>query len=157
MLVTLRTWEPDDEPFLWEMLHEAIHVDEGTPPPPRSVLDDPPIHHYLAGFGSRPGDDAVIACGDSVPIGAAFCRLFGADDPAYGFVSDDVPEVGMAVLGAYRGRGVGRALLTHLLARHPVMSLSVDAGNVAARSLYESSGFTVVRAEGGSLTMLRRG
>ena len=157
MPVTLRTWEPDDEPFLWDMLHQAIHVGDGQAPPPRSVLDDPPIRHYLAGFGSRFGDDAVIACVDGVPIGAAFCRLFGADEPAYGFVSEDVPELGMAVIRPHRGSGIGRAMLSHLVARHPAMSLSVDTGNVAARSLYESSGFTVVRAEGSSLTMFRRG
>lgn len=99
MPVTLHTWDSGDEPFLWEMLYASIHVAEGTPPPPRSVLDDPPIRHYLAGFGSRPGDDAVIACSDGVPIGAAFCRLFGADDPAYG---QPTRRAGMTSASAWR-------------------------------------------------------
>jgi hypothetical protein len=44
------------------MLYQAIHVPAGHAPLPRSVLSDPPIHHYLAEFGSRPGDDAVVSC-----------------------------------------------------------------------------------------------
>jgi ribosomal protein S18 acetylase RimI-like enzyme len=156
MAVTVRQWTPGDEPFLWEMLYQAIHVPAGHAPPPRSVLSDPPIHHYLAEFGSRPGDDAVVSCDDGLPVGAAFCRVFGADDPSYGFVSNDVPEVSMAVVPGYRGQGIGRAMLTALLDRYPTMSLSVDADNVVARALYESLGFAMVRRDGTSLTMLRR-
>lgn len=156
MVVSLRNWDAGDESFLWEMLYQAIHVAEGDAPPPRSVLDDPPISHYLSGFGSGIGDDAVIACEDDRRIGAAFCRRFTADDPPYGFISEDIPEVGMAVLQDYRGRGVGRAMLTELLSRYPTMSLSVDAANLGARALYESLGFAVVRPDGTSLTMLRQ-
>lgn len=119
MVVSLRNWDAGDESFLWEMLYQAIHVAEGDAPPPRSVLDDPPIRHYLSGFGSGIGDDAVIACEDDRRIGAAFCRRFTADDPSYGFISEDIPEVGMAVLQDCRGRGVGRAMLTELLSRYP--------------------------------------
>jgi ribosomal protein S18 acetylase RimI-like enzyme len=156
MFVTVRQWTPGDEPFLWEMLYQAIHVPEGHARPPRSVLDDPAIRHYLAEFGSKRGDDAVVSHDDGVRVGAAFCRLFSADDPSYGFVADDVPEVSMAVISAYRGRGIGRAMLSALLDRHPTMSLSVDAGNAVARALYESLGFALVHGDGTSVTMLRR-
>lgn len=154
--LSLRPWNPDDVPFLWEMLHQSIHVVDGDTPPPRSIVDEPAIAHYLAGFGSRDGDDAVIACDDDQPVGAAFCRRFSDDDPSYGFVGPDVPEVGMAVLATHRGRGIGRAMLAHLLDRHPVMSLSVDADNRAARALYESFGFVEVRPDGTAVTMVRR-
>lgn len=157
MPVTLRHWEPQDEPFLWDMLYLAIHVPDGHEAPPRSVLEDPSIGHYLVEFGSRFGDDAVVAWDDDVAVGAAFCRRFNNDHPSYGFVSDDIPEVGMAVLPTHRGRGIGRALLTELLDRHPVMSLSVDTVNLRACALYESMGFFVVRSGGTSVTMLRRG
>ncbi len=154
--LTLRQWRPGDETFLWEMLYQALHVADGESPPPRSILDDPSIAHYLTDFGRRDGDDAVIACDDMVAVGAAFCRRFTPDDPSYGFVSADVPEVGMAVVADRRGRGVGRALLVHLLDRHPTMSLSVDNDNVSARRLYESLGFVDLRADGTSVTMIRR-
>lgn len=154
--LTLRKWRPGDEPFLWEMLYQAIHVADGEPAPPRSILDDPSIALYLTDFGGREGDDAVIACDNRLPVGAAFCRRFTAHDPSYGFVSADVPEVGMAVVADRRGKGVGRALLMYLLDRHPTMSLSVDNDNVSARRLYESLGFVDLRADGTSVTMIRR-
>jgi GNAT superfamily N-acetyltransferase len=153
--LTLRQWQPGDEPFLWEMLYQAIHVADGELPPPRSILDDPSIAHYLTDFGSRDGDDAVIACDNLIPVGAAFCRRFTANDPSYGFISADVPEVGMAVVADRRGKGVGRALLMRLLDRHPTMSLNVDNDNVSARRLYESLGFVDLRADGTSVTMIR--
>jgi ribosomal protein S18 acetylase RimI-like enzyme len=153
---TLRPATSEDEPFLWEVLYQSIHVRAGDEPLPRTILDDPPIAHYLA--GSRPGDDAVIAClDDGSPVGAAYCRFFTVEDPSYGFVSADVPEVGMAVLAEYRGRGIGRALLKSLLARQPTMSLSVDTDNLPARALYDSLGFVEVGQDGTSITMLRSG
>ncbi len=139
------------------MLYESIHVRRGEPRPGRAILDSPNLAHYVVGFGSRPGDDAEIAV-DSLgaPIGAAWARLMTADDPGYGFVALDIPELGMAVVAPWRGRGVGRRLLRDLLDRHPVMSLSVDDENVGAERLYTSSGFVVVASVGTSKTMVRR-
>lgn len=152
---TLHQWQHGDQPFLWEMLYQAIYVADGEQAPPRSILDDPSIAHYLMDFGVRAGDDAVIASCDGVPVGAAFCRRFTTQDPSYGFVTPDVPEVGMAVVATRRGEGIGRAMLKHLLDRHPTMSLSVDRDNAGARKLYESLGFVDLRTDGTSMTMIR--
>jgi GNAT superfamily N-acetyltransferase len=154
--LTLRQWHPGDELFLWEMLYQSIHVADGEPPPPRSILDDPSIAHYLNDFGGQDGDDAVIAYDSLTPVGAAFCRRFTSHDPSYGFVSADVPEFGMAVVAHQRGKGVGRALLMHLLDRYPIMSLSVDYDNVSARHLYQSLGFADFRVDGTSVTTIKR-
>lgn len=155
MGVTLRSREPDDEPFLWDMLYVAIHVADTEHPPPRSILSEPAISHYLSSFGAREGDEAVVAWDSDVRVGAAFCRRFTEDDPSYAFVSPDVPEAGMAVLPSHRGRGIGRAMLTQLLSRHPTMSLSVDPGNGVARKHYESLGFVEQHSDGASITMIR--
>lgn len=138
------------------MLYQSIHVADGESPPPRSILNEPSIAHYLSDFGGHDGDDAVIAYDSVTPVGAAFCRRFTSDDPSYGFVSADVPELGMAVVAHWRGRGVGRALLMHLLDRHPILSLSVDNDNVTARHLYQSLGFVELRVDGTSVTMIKR-
>ncbi len=151
---TTRPCERDDEPFLWEMLYQSIHVRQGQTPPPRSTLDAPDIAHYLEGFG-RKGDDAQVAVASGDLIGAAWCRTMRADDPGYGFVADDIPELGMAVVDAWRGHGIGTRLIEDLLARHPIISLSVDIDNDGARRLYERLGFTSVGIYGTSTTMLR--
>ncbi len=155
VVLDLRRWEIGDESFLWDMLYQSIHVAEGKAPPPRSILEDRRIRHYLEEFGSRIGDDAVIACQDGHRVGAAFCRRFTVKEVSYGFVAEDIPEVGMAVVREYRGKGIGRAMLTELLGRHPKTSLSVDEGNVCARRLYESLGFAVLSSDGTAVTMLR--
>jgi ribosomal protein S18 acetylase RimI-like enzyme len=152
----IRRWMPDDIDFLWEVLYLSLHVADGADPFPRAVLNEPAIAHYLAGFGERDGDDAVIAVdGQSERIGAAFCRRFTSDDPSYGFVDENTPELSMALVGRWRGRGVGGELLMTLLEDHPRMSLSVDPANVSARALYRRMGFVDVGSNGGSITMLR--
>ncbi len=152
----IRPFVVGDEPFLWDMLYTAVHVRDGDEPPPRSVIEEPNIAHYLVDLG-RPGDDVRLAVSDAGErIGAAWCRLMPPDDPGYGYVAPDIPEVSMAVVEEWRGRGVGTRLLLDLLARNPTMSLSVDDENTGAERLYARLGFAVVRTDGTSRTMLRR-
>ena len=72
-------------------------------------------------------------------------RLFSAEEPGWGFIAVDVPELAIGVVAEARGRGIGGALLDALLARareqrHRALSLSVDRQN-PARRLYERKGF----------------
>ena len=105
------------------------------------------------------GDLGVVA--DHLPgpaIGAAWLRYLSADDPGYGFVADDVPELGIGVHPEYRGRGVGRRLLRALLAAAQQrgiarVSLSVERAN-PARGLYLAEGFRVVGGDHDADTML---
>jgi GNAT superfamily N-acetyltransferase len=50
------------------------------------------------------------------PVGAAWWRLFTAEDPGYGFVDEATPQVSIGVLPEARGRGVGERLLRALIA-----------------------------------------
>lgn len=153
--LVVRRWTGDDLPFLWEMLYQSLHVHEGDAPFPRSILAEPGIAHYVADFGTRAGDDALVCVNDKGErVGAAWVRQLTASDPGYGYVSDEIPEVAMAVDPGWRGRGIGRRLLEHLLDRHPRLSLSVDDENVRAASLYLSMGFVPVESVAGSTTMV---
>ncbi|MHB1172430.1 MAG: GNAT family N-acetyltransferase [Lacisediminihabitans sp.] len=139
------------------MLYCSIHVPEGSAIPARTILQQPEIEHYLKDFGSRGGDDAQVALtDDGIQIGAAWCRRMEQSDPGYGFVDEDIPELGMAVDASVRGRGIGRALLLCLLDRHPIMSLSVDNDNQWAIYLYGSLGFVTYSDSGSNSTMIRR-
>jgi ribosomal protein S18 acetylase RimI-like enzyme len=73
-------------------------------------------------------------------------------------VAEDVPEASIGVAPAWRGQGIGTALLDELIVRaraHGLrgISLSVEDGN-RARVLYERAGFRVVGREGNSDVML---
>jgi ribosomal protein S18 acetylase RimI-like enzyme len=158
-MATVRAASASDGDFLRQMLVMAA---DWRPGPRRltvaDVLAEPMLAHYVFGW-PRAGDFGVIADGDSgLPIGAAWCRLFPADDPGYGFVAVDVPEVSIGVVEEARGAGVGRRLMEDLVAAAGErgvarLSLSVEIDN-PARGLYDRLGFVEVHHGGGSLTMV---
>jgi GNAT superfamily N-acetyltransferase len=149
-----------DLPFLAEMGWYAANWRPGADPPPADevLLAEDRLGVYLAGWG-RAGDAGVVALdGRAVALGAAWYRLFRRGEPGYGFVSESVPELAIAVRPDARRGGVGTALLTELLRLaseegHGALSLSVELDN-PARSLYERLGFRRVGTEGGAWTML---
>jgi ribosomal protein S18 acetylase RimI-like enzyme len=154
--VNVRTATATDLPFLQAMLYEAATWRPESQPPVETVLADPHAARYLSGWG-RAGDAGVIG-EEERPVGAAWFRLFSADQPGYGFAAEDVPELSIGVAPAARGRGLGTRLLEALLeiARadgHRAISLSVEPDN-PARRLYERAGFVRVADDGGAWTML---
>ena len=157
MSCLLRPLVVADEPFLWEMLYQALHVPAGAVAPPPAVVRRPELARYVQGWG-RAGDGGWLARDPATgrPVGAVWRRLLVGENQGYGHVSDDTPELSMAVLPGHRGLGTGTRLLSRLLAAEdcPALSLSVAAGN-PARRLYRRFGFVVVKQAGASLTMLR--
>lgn len=153
----IRRLAETDEPVLREMLYHAIYVAPGDAPPPRDVVRRPKLARYVDNWG-RPTDIGVLVIDDGTgaPIGAAWLRLLAGDNRGYGYVDDSTPELSISVLPAYRGAGVGTALLRRLLDIAPehydAVSLSVSRGNPAIR-LYERFGFTIVESSGTSHVM----
>lgn len=95
-----------------------------------------------------------------MPKGATWYRLFKAEEGSYGFVDENTPEIGMAILKEYRFRGLGRKLLRILILeaeqeRFNSLSLSVGPANFALK-LYQSEGFVKVSESGTSWTLLRK-
>jgi GNAT superfamily N-acetyltransferase len=147
----------EDFTFLATMLGEAVvwRPDKATPTGDQ-VLADPRYAMYLAGW-PRQGDYGLIAEQDE-PLGAAWYRTYTDASHGYGFISEGVPELSIAVIASRRHEGVGRRLLVDLIDAsvaqgHAALSLSVNDGNLA-RGLYESVGFVYVEKRG-SWTMIR--
>lgn len=156
---SIRPLSVSDQQLLWEMLYQSLYAPEGRPPFPRDVVHRPEVARYVSGWG-RDGDIGFVAVdAGGEPIGAAWLRLLKGDERGYGYVNDETPELGMAVLPEHRGRGVGSDLLGRLLgsaaAVYRSVCLSVSAENPAVR-LYERAGFRRERECGASLTMLKR-
>jgi ribosomal protein S18 acetylase RimI-like enzyme len=155
---TFRAATPADEPFLWEMLYQAVHVPAGAPPPPRTVLQEPSLAHYVADWGKRLGDQGIIAVQEASgeAVGAVWLRLFTADAPGWGYVDERTPELSIAVVAGQRSQGLGRVLIERLVEEargtYPALSLSVDPHNAAFR-LYQRLGFQEVGMSGTSVTM----
>ena len=139
MSLVLRRGGPQDVRFLRDMLSHALYWRERVP----GSL----VSRYIRGWG-RPGDAAVIALEGGFAVGAAWYRLFTAEEPGYGFVDERTPELAIAVVPSKRGHGIGEQLLAALIERarkesHAALSLSVEPGN-PSRKLYERYGFEVV-------------
>lgn len=155
----LRDATSEDLELLYDLLLEAFNWD-GTERFTRAeVVADPHTALYLDGW-RRADDFGLVAVADQTPLGAIWARALPAATPGYGYVADDVPEIGMAVVGSSRGSGVGSALLAACVEQaralgRGALSLSVQDGNARARALYERHGFVVVGRNGGSDTMVR--
>lgn len=148
-----------DGSFLADMVVEASNWRPDSIRPKPVVLADPVSRGYIAGW-QRPADRGLVAVDpERRPIGAAWFRLFSAEQPAHGFVAAGVPELIIGVRPLWRAQGVGRALMRDLteLARaagYARLALSVEHGNFA-HSLYRSEGFAVVATAHGRDTMVR--
>lgn len=149
----IRDLLPSEHHLLNQFLYEAVYAAPGEPRPPRSVVDAPEMRAYVEGFG-RAGDVALCSERDGQVVGVAWARLMHG----FGFVDKDVPELAVAVLPAWRGRGTGTRLLEALARRaavagHPALSLSVQRANPALR-LYERLGFREVGGDDAEAVML---
>lgn len=165
-MVSVRPATAGDIEFLWSMLFYAAHADEQPGASVHSIRSDPDLLRYLDGWGTRPGDIGVVAVDSSDPVGAAWLRLFAAEEAdLVTYVAPDVPELAIAVVPGRMGGGAGSAMLARLLADAdaagvPAVVLSARADNPAVR-LYDRHGFTVTdrivnRVGTMSVKMLRR-
>jgi ribosomal protein S18 acetylase RimI-like enzyme len=154
---TLRPITAADEPFLWEMLYQAIYIPEGTPPLPREIINEPEIARYVRDWG-QPDDIGVLAIDEISPqaIGAVWLRLLKNKNKGYGYINDATPELSIAVLHEHRGKGVGTQLMSRILSiagnKYEAISLSVSEENPAMR-LYSRLGFEIDGKDGTSVRM----
>ena len=70
----IRALQPEETRLLRNFLYEAIYQSEGTPPPPRSVIDLPELQVYIQNFGTRPDDHCLVAESSGRVIGSVWVR-----------------------------------------------------------------------------------
>ncbi|REK77012.1 GNAT family N-acetyltransferase [Paenibacillus paeoniae] len=159
MNYTLHKATQADTAFLWDMLLESLYVQEGQKPFDRSILQEPFMAKYVEGWG-RSGDVGYIARNENgIAVGSITARLYTEANKGFGYVGDDVPELGMAILAEHRGKGLGKLLMETLIAELRIngvgkLSLSVDPSNEAAVILYTRYGFKEIGVVGTSIAMV---
>jgi GNAT superfamily N-acetyltransferase len=139
-----------DVRFMRDMLRHAYHW---------RIAEDAerPVYRYVQNWGRR-GDAGVRALEGPHPYGAAWFRLFTAQQPGFGFVDEQTPELTIAIVPSHRGKGAGKELLEALLARaradgYPAVSLSASLDQTP---YYARFGFEVVREDAHAVTMVAR-
>jgi len=139
----LRALGAGDQQSLWDWLHIALWDPPPAPLRPRRVLDAPQVRIYADDWG-KPGDVGVVGELEGRAIGACWLRLL---PPGIGLASVDghTPQLGIAILPEFQGKGFGRELLTAALRAaneqgYRQVSLTVHPQNPAI-GLYERCGF----------------
>ena len=141
---TIRTLRPSETYLLKDFLYEAIYVPEGVMPPARNIIEMPELKLYIEEFGTRRGDNCLVADFGGKAAGAVWARIM--DD--YGHVDDETPSIAISLYREYRGRGIGSRMMREMLEQlkaqgYKRASLSVQKANYAVR-MYKKLGFAIV-------------
>ena len=161
MTLHIRDASTEDIDFLAAMLLEAVNWRQDRQTVTlQSIMNTPDLWHYLSDW-KQSSDFGFLAHEAEEPVGAAWARSMTAEDPGYGFVDEEIPELSMGVVSTHRGQGVGRVLLERTIRASADrglrgLSLSVEDENERARALYVSNGFVVAGRVGNSDTMVLR-
>lgn len=144
MQAEIRALRNDEISLLKEFLYEAIFIPEGVTPPPRDIVEKPELQVYTDDFGTRQGDNCLVAVIDHQIVGAVWTRIM--DD--YGHMDDDTPSFAISLYKDYRGQGIGTRLMKEMLSLLKMQgfkkaSLAVQKANYAVR-MYEKVGFHIV-------------
>ena len=157
--ITYRPIQPSEYFFLKEMLYQALFVPEGQPKLSKSILEAPNISKYIKDWNTQKDDIAIVALYENQLIGAIWGRKFSKQEKSYGYISDDIPEISIAILPFFRNQGIGTQLLKNIEISYrqlqiSALSLSVDKRN-SAKALYLRNGFVSYEEEGTSITMVK--
>ncbi len=157
-------FEPETQQLIEPFLAQAVNWSMDRPDlSVADVMGRPELARYVSAWGQE-GDLAIGAFPepteeDAAPelVGVAWLRML-SDSPGYGWVSDDIPELSIAVAPDHQGQGIGRALLTAIISAARFrgdsgISLAVEDGNGSVH-LYDELGFRSIGTERNSTVML---
>ena len=131
-------------PLLDNFLYEAIFIPDGVEPPPKSIIYRPELQVYISEFGKSKHDIALVADINGKIVGAVWVRIMND----YGHIDNKTPSFAISVYKEYRGKGIGTALMSEMLAilkkrGYEQASLSVQKKNFAAE-MYRKLGFKTI-------------
>ena len=130
--------------LLKDFLYEAIFIPKGEVPPARDIIERLELRVYTDDFGTRKGDNCLVADFGGKVVGAVWTRLM--DD--YGHVDDETPSFAISLYKKYRRQGIGSQLMVAMLELlkwqgYKRASLAVQKANYAVK-MYKSIGFETV-------------
>ena len=140
----IRDLKKSETELLKDFLYEAIFIPEGVEAPEKDIVEKPELRVYTDDFGSRKGDNCLVADLGGKVVGAVWTRIMND----YGHVDDDTPSFAISLYKEYRGKGIGTAMMRKMLELlreqgYTKASLAVQKENYAVR-MYETVGFRTV-------------
>lgn len=141
MNITLYFLRSSEQKILTDMLYYAARLDEAE----KTFDEVPQIAMYEKYYGFTNKDLGLYALSGHELAGAAWIRLLKESDGANAYIDDVTPILSIGVKPAFRGQGIGSAMLEQLLleagALYDQISVSVVSSSPAVR-FYERFGFT---------------
>ena len=142
--IEIRCIRENELGLLKDFLYEAIFIPEGVEPPPRDIVEKPELRVYTDGFGTKPGDNFLVAASEGKIVGAVWTRIMHD----YGHVDDETPSFAISLYRDYRGKGIGTRLMKEMLdllrdQGCKKASLAVQKANYAVK-MYQKTGFSIV-------------
>ena len=140
----IRKLRESEVSLLKDFLYEAIFIPQGVEPPARDIIERPELRVYTDNFGTRKGDNCLVADLNGKVVGAVWTRIMND----YGHVDDDTPSFAISLYEEYRGRGIGSQLMVKMLELlkrqgYGKASLAVQKANYAVK-MYKNVGFKTV-------------
>lgn len=140
----IRPIKESEYPLLDEFIYEAIFVPKDVSVPEKSIINNPSLQVYIAGFGMKKDDYCVVAEVNNQVVGAAWVRIMND----YGHIDDETPSLAISLYKQYRGLGIGTALMKRLLIvlkekGYNRTSLDVQKANYALK-MYQNVGYEIV-------------
>ena len=140
----IREIRETEYPLLNEFIYEAIFIPDGVAVPEKSIINNPDLQVYIAGFGTKKDDFCVVAEVNNKVVGAAWVRIMND----YGHIDDETPSLAISLYKEYRGLGIGTALMKKLLTvlkikGYSKTSLAVQKANYALK-MYQNVGYEIV-------------
>lgn len=140
----IRKLRESEVSLLKDFLYEAIFIPQDVEPPARDIIEQPELRVYTDNFGTRKGDNCLVADLNGKVVGAVWTRIMND----YGHVDDDTPSFAISLYEEYRGRGIGSQLMVKMLELlkrqgYGKASLAVQKANYAVK-MYKNVGFKTV-------------
>ena len=109
--IEIRCIRENELGLLKDFLYEAIFIPEGVEPPSRDIVEKPELRVYTDGFGTKSGDNCLVAIHDGKKVGAVWTRIMND----YGHVDDETPSFAISLYKEYRRKGIGTRLMEEML------------------------------------------
>lgn len=74
-------------------------VPEGMSAPPKSIIDQPELQVYIAGFGKKKDNIGLVEEVNKKAVGAVWVRIMND----YGHIDNDTPSFAISLYKDYRG------------------------------------------------------
>ena len=129
--------------ILEDFLYQAIFIPEGVSATSREIIYQPELQVYIAEFGKKPSDLALVAEIGNKVVGAVWVRIMND----YGHIDDETPSFAISLLKEYRKRGIGSELMKQMLMKlklqgYKQASLFFQKNNYAV-GMYKKVGFEI--------------